>query len=81
MLLAYVLRKQNITEIGIQRFLSGDTVIPDSINYKHFISSKNDGFINFCSWYGSTIHETTLSFTLFEVQTHIEDNSKEDYSI
>ena len=44
----------------MQRFLNGDTVIPDSINYKHFISSKNDRFNNFCSWYESTNHEIVV---------------------
>ena len=34
----------------IQRFLSGVTVIAGPINYKHFISSKNDRFNHFCDW-------------------------------
>ena len=48
----------------IQRFLSCVTVIPGPINYKHFISSKNDGFNNFFDWYESTSQDTTLSLTL-----------------
>ena len=59
----------------MQRFLTGAAVIPGPINYKHFASSKNDGFNNFCDWYESINHNKTSSFTLFEVQKHIEDNN------
>ena len=57
-------------------------VIPGPVNYKHFVSSKNDEFNNFCYWYESSNHDRTSSFTLFEVQKHIEDNNSEEvYSI
>ena len=62
----------------MQRFLSGVAVIPGQINYKHIVISKNDGFNNFCDWYESTSHDTISSFTLFEVQKHIEDNNNEE---
>ena len=65
----------------MQRFLSGVTVIRGPISYKHFFSSKNDGFNNFYDWYESTSHDTTSSFTLCEVQKHIKDNKSEVYSI
>ena len=66
----------------MQRFISGVTVVPGPDNYKYFPSSKNDGFNNFCDWYESSNNDTTLSFTLLEVQKHIEDNNNEEvYSI
>ena len=68
----------------MQRFMSGVTVIPGPINKRHLHKSKNDGFEKFCNWYESTSHDTTSSFTLFEVQKHIEDNGSNDedaYSI
>ena len=66
----------------MQRFLSGVTVIQSPVNYKHFAGSKNDGFNNFCDWHESSNHDTTSSFTLFEVQKLIEDNNNEEvYSI
>ena len=66
----------------IGRFLSSVTVIPGPVYYKHFASSKNDGFNNLCDWYESSNHNTTSSFALFEVHKHIEDNNNEEvYSI
>ena len=55
----------------MQRFLSGVTVIPGPINYKYFRG-----------WYESTNHDTTSSFTPFEMQKNIEDSNNEElYSI
>ena len=34
----------------MKRFLSGVTVYQGPVNYKHFASSKKDGFNNFCDW-------------------------------
>ena len=68
----------------MQRFLSGVSVCTDTVNYKHVDTSKNERFNRFCDWYESTSHDTTSSFTLFEVQKHIEDNNsneEEMYSI
>ena len=53
-------------------------VISGSINYKHFVSSKNDGLNNFCNWYEFTTLDTKLLFTLFAVQNYIEDNNNEE---
>ena len=65
----------------MQLFLSDATVIPARINYKYLVSLKNDGFNNFCDWYASTSHDTTSTFSLFEMQKHIEDGNSEVYSI
>ena len=59
----------------MQQFLSSVTIILGQINYKHFVSSKNDELSNFCDWYESTSHDTTSSFILFEVQKHMEDKT------
>lgn len=48
----------------MHQFLSGDTVIPGLINYKHFISSKNDGFSNCSDLHESTSYDTT-SFLVY----------------
>ena len=55
------------------RFLSSAMLVADPVNYKHFFSSKIDGFKNFCDWYESPSHDATSSFTLFEVQKQIQD--------
>ena len=65
----------------MQPFLSIVKVIPGPINYKHFISSKNDGFNNFCDWYEPTSHNTTLLVTLFKVQIENNDDNEKLCSI
>ena len=62
----------------MQQFLSGVMVISGSMNYKHFVSSKNDGLNNFCNWYEFTTLDTKLLFTLFAVQNIIEDNNNQE---
>ena len=52
---------------GMQRFLSGVTVFPGPINYKHFHD-----------WYESTNDDATSSFTPFVMQKHIEDSNNEE---
>ena len=64
-----------------QLFLSDATVIPARINYKYLVSLKNDGCNNFCDWYAPTSHDATSTFSLFEMQKHIEDGNSEVYSI
>ena len=44
----------------MQRFLSGVTVIPGPVNYKHFASSKNDRFNNFCDWHESSSYDYNI---------------------
>ena len=63
----------------MQHFLSGVAVISGPVNFKTW---KNDEFNSFCDFHESTSHDTISSFTLLELQKHIEDNNNEElYSI
>ena len=65
----------------MQRFLNGKEVFPTQTSNRHFDRAKSDGFEKFCNWYESSNHDTTSSFTLFEVQKYISDNSNSDEEV
>ena len=66
----------------MQRFLSGRTVTGPKFTHQHIHHEKHDAFNSFCDWYESTHHENTSTFTLFEVQHHIEKKINDEvYSI
>ena len=56
-------------------------LFPTHISKRHFDRAKSDGFEKFFNWYESSNHDTTSSFTLFEVQKYISDNSNSDEEV